>query len=245
MDPAYIFAFVMIVIGSAVSGMAAFGFSLVIVPPMLLVFDPATVTTVVIVLTLITRWLVLVDAWASVRWRTVAAMAPLGFIGSFVGARVLAEVDDSYIKLMASAVVITSAILLLGGRSIPGANAPAAGPIAGFASGFLNTATGMAGPPVALLMSARDVATQVFRGTLTAFFYLISITGCIALVGEGLVGRKELVLSLAMLPAALLGTWSGQRLTRAISPEAFRRVILVLLIITGAIGAIAAVRELG
>ncbi|MBX3069127.1 MAG: sulfite exporter TauE/SafE family protein [Thermomicrobiales bacterium] len=244
MDPAYVFAFIMVAVGAAVSGMAAFGFSLVIVPPMLLVFEPATVTAVVIVLTLITRWLVLVDAWASIRWRTVAAMAPLGFIGSFAGARVLATFDDSSIKLMASGVVITSALLLLSGRSIPGAHAPVAGPIAGFASGFLNTATGMAGPPVALLMSARDVATQVFRGTLTAFFYLISITGFIALIAEDLVGRRELGFSLAMLPAALIGTWTGQRLTRAISPVAFRRAILILLIITGVIGAVAALRDL-
>jgi uncharacterized membrane protein YfcA len=224
--------------------MAAFGFSLVIVPPMLLVFEPETVTTVVIVLTLITRWLVLVDAWSSIRWRTVAAMAPLGFVGSFIGARVLAEVEDSYIKLMASAVVIASAIVLLSGKSIPGAQASVSAPIAGFVSGFLNTATGMAGPPVALLMSARDVATQVFRGTLTAFFYLISITGFVALVNEDLVSRTDMAISLAMLPAALIGTWSGQRLTRRISQDSFRRAILLLLIITGTIGSVAALREL-
>src|SRR5688572_5965498 len=120
----------MVAVGSAVSGMAAFGFSLVIVPPLLLMFDPETVTTLVIVLTLVTRWVVLFDAWSGVRWGVVAVMAPAGFIGSFAGAAVLDRLDDSYIKLMASAVVITSALLLLGGRTIPGANATAAGPVA-------------------------------------------------------------------------------------------------------------------
>ncbi len=244
MELQYVFAFVMIAVGAAVSGMAAFGFSLVIVPPLLLVFDPVTITTVVIVLTLVTRWLVLIDAWGSIRWSAVAVMAPTGFIGSFAGAWILSELDASYIKLMASAVVITSAILLLRGRAFPGAHAPISGPIAGFCSGFLNTATGMAGPPAVLLFSAREYATQVFRGSLTAFFYLISITGFIALVNEGLVNRRELTISMAMLPAALLGTWAGQHLTRRISQATFRRVVLILLIITGAVGALAALQEL-
>jgi uncharacterized membrane protein YfcA len=240
----YIFAFVMVAVGSAVSGMAAFGFSLVIVPPLLLMFDPETITTLVIVLTLVTRWVVLLDAWSSVRWSVVAVMAPTGFIGSFAGAAVLKQLDDSYIKLMASAVVITSALLLLRGRTIPGADATVAGPIAGFMSGFLNTATGMAAPPAVLLLSAREYATQVFRGSLTAFFYLISITGFVALIGQDLAGRREIGISLAMLPAALLGTYAGQRLTRRFSQETFRRVVLLLLIVTGIVGAVAAVREL-
>jgi uncharacterized membrane protein YfcA len=240
----YILAFLMVAVGAAVSGMAAFGFSLVIVPPLLLMFDPETVTTLVIVLTLVTRWVVLLDAWSSVRWSAVAVMAPPGFIGSFAGAYVLKHLDDSYIKLMASAVVIISALLLLGGRTIPGANAPAAGPVAGFMSGFLNTATGMAAPPAVLLLSARDYATQVFRGSLTAFFYLISITGFIALIGQDLAGRREMSIALAMLPAALIGTYAGQRLTRRISQETFRRVVLFLLIVTGLVGALAAAREL-
>ncbi|MGE3796767.1 MAG: sulfite exporter TauE/SafE family protein [Thermomicrobiales bacterium] len=244
MELHYLFAFVMVAVGAAVSGMAAFGFSLVIVPPLLLVFDPATVTTLVIVLTLVTRWLVLVDAWGAIRWRAVAVMAPTGFVGSFVGAWVLSELDDSYIKLMASAVVVVSALLLLRGRSIPGAHASLSGPLAGFASGFLNTATGMAGPPAVLLFSAREYATQVFRGSLTAFFYLISMTGFLALVNEHLVGRRELTISMAMLPAALIGTWTGQQLTRRISQAAFRRAVLILLILTGIVGAVAAVQEL-
>ena len=47
-----------------------------------------------------------------------------------------------------------------------------------------------------------------------------------------------------MLPAALLGTYAGQRLTRRFSQETFRRVVLLLLIVTGIVGAVAAVREL-
>jgi uncharacterized membrane protein YfcA len=240
----YILAFAMVAVGAAVSGMAAFGFSLVIVPPLLLLFDPETITTLVIVLTLVTRWVVLLDAWSSIRWSAVAVMAPTGFVGSFAGAYVLKHLDDSYIKLLASAVVITSALLLLGGRAIPGAYAPASGPIAGFMSGFLNTATGMAAPPAVLLFSAREYAAQIFRGSLTVFFYLISITGFIALVEQDLVGRRQLGLSLAMLPAALIGTYAGQRLTRRVSQETFRRVVLVLLVVTGLVGAFAALGEL-
>ncbi len=244
MELEYLFAFVMVAFGAAVSGLAAFGFSLVIVPPLLLVFEPATITAMVIMLTLITRWVVLLDAWESIRWGAVAVMAPTGIIGSFAGAWVLDHLQDSYIKLIASAVVIASAVLMLGGRAIPGAGANAAGPAAGFMSGFLNTATGMAGPPVVLLFTARDYATQVFRGTLSAFFYLISATGFVALINQGLVGSREIALSAAMLPAAMIGTFVGQLLTRRFSQQSFRRVVLILLVMTGLVGILAALQEL-
>ncbi len=244
MELQYVLAFAIVIMGAAVSGMAAFGFSLIIVPPLLLVFDPVTTTTMVIVVTLVTRWLVLFDAWSSIRWSAVAVMAPPGFIGSFVGAWVLSEVKESYIKLLASVVVIISAVFLLSGRRIPGANGRVSGPLAGFASGFLNTATGMAGPPAVLLFSAREYATQVFRGSLAAFFYLVSVTGLIALINQDLVGKREMTVAVAMLPAGLVGTWAGQKLTRHFSPQTFRRIVLILLIISGVIGAAAAVRQL-
>ncbi len=244
MDWIYLFAFVMVCIGSAVSGMAAFGFSLVIVPPLLLAFEPATVTTMVIILTLVTRWVVLVDAWDSIQWPPVAMMAPTGVVGSFAGAYLLKHLDSSYIKFSASAIVVSTSLIMLAGRTIPGAQLPAAPPVAGFFSGMLNTATGMAGPPVVLLFSARDYATQVFRGTLTAFFYFVSIFGLVAMVSQRLVQRGDLYLSLGMLPAALIGTYLGQYFSRRISQRSFRRVVLILLVGTGITGAVAALRSL-
>jgi uncharacterized membrane protein YfcA len=62
-------------------------------------------------------------------------------------------------------------------------------------------------------------------------------------VNEHLVGRRELALSLGLLPAALLGTWAGQRLVRKVPQQTFRRIVLILLLITGMVGGVAALRQ--
>jgi uncharacterized protein len=244
LDLVLLLAFLIVVAGAAVAGLAAFGFSLVIVPPLLLAYEPATVTTLVIVLTLITRWVVLVDTWGDIRWRLILSMAPTAIVGTFIGALVLRHLDATYIELLASAVVVTTATLMLKGVALPGSQATAAPPVSGFFSGFLNTATGMAAPPVVLLFAARGFDPQIFRGTLTVFFYAVSAAGLAALIANDLVGRHELGVTFAMLPAALIGTIAGQRLSRRVSRYRFRQAVLLLLIATGAIGGAAAIRQI-
>jgi hypothetical protein len=240
MELSLFLAMTVVLLAGVVSGLSAFGFGLVSVPLLLLIYDPPTVTALAILLASVTRWVVLRNSWRQVSWRPVLLLLPTALAGTVIGSLMLRELDAVYIEAVASSVVIISAMILMAGWRIPGLHTPAATPVAGLISGTLLTATGMAGPPIVLLFAARQYPAQVFRGSLTVIFYLLGAASLTVLVNEGLVGRSELRLALALLPASVIGTWLGQRALHRFTPGQFNRIVLTLLMATGFAGLIVA-----
>jgi len=220
----------------AISGLAGFGFGLVSIPPLLLIFDPVTVVVLVKVLALATSWLILLDAWRAIRWRPLASILPPALLGQFGGIVLLRDLDAAALKLLASAVVVAFALLLLRGLALPGAHHPAAGVVAGGLSGVLSTATGLSGPPIVLLFTLRAYPITSFRATTVTFFIVLDLIGLPTLFAEGMIDRDILRVVLIVAPAAFAGRYAGSRLIRHISPPLFRRITLALLLLTGMIG---------
>ena len=52
--------------------------------------------------------------------------------------------------------------------------------------------------------------------------------------GTGMIGSDTLALFLIGLPALAIGTWAGLKLFGKLDDAAFRRIVLVLLLISGA-----------
>jgi uncharacterized membrane protein YfcA len=85
---------------------------------------------------------------------------------------------------------------------------------------------------------------QAFRSSIVAYFYVIDALAMVLLIQQRLVGWDELRVVVSLLPAAIAGTFAGRALVRRTSPEQFRRVTLAILLGTGAVGVISAVRDL-
>lgn len=237
-DATFWIAFLIVIGAGATAGLAGFGFSIISVPTLLLLFDPATVITLNKVLTLGTIWVILIGAWGSISWRHLRRTVPFALIGLFVGVSLLRVLDDDAIKLLAGLVVIFFALLLLRGgvKALPERSWMA--PLAGLVSGTLSTSTGMAGPPVVLLFTVLAVPVPVFRATSVCYFLLTDLIGFPALIAQGIVTRDDVILALLLSPAAIIGRMLGSRLVPFISPLAFRRATLGLLLVTGAIAVV-------
>jgi len=82
------------------------------------------------------------------------------------------------------------------------------------------------------------VPVPVFRATSVAYFLLIDLIGFPALIAQGIVTRDDAILALLLAPAAIIGRMIGSRLVRFISPLAFRRATLGLLLVTGAVSVV-------
>ncbi len=230
--------------GGIVAATAGFGFSLVAAPPLLLLYEPAQVTAMLLILALATRWMLLTDTWRTVNARTIGAMLPTAWLGIGIGILIVRTVDPDYIKLLASLVVIVASLLLMRGWRPRQAQAPAAGPFAGLLSGILSPTTGMDGTPVVFLLSSRDYGIAAFRSTITVYYYLIIPVSILALAQQGFLGRDDVLRSLAVVPPVVIGTMLGQRLVRRLSVERFRSIVFALLLVSGLVGATAAVVSL-
>lgn len=231
-------------VAGTVSGLTGFGFVLVSVTPLLLLFAPATVVPVALMLNFLVSAVVAAEARGAVAWRTVLALLPPACAGLYLGALALRALDAPALKLVVSVVVAGFALLLLTGLRLPRAHSPWATAVAGLTSGALTTTTGLSGPPIVALFAGREYAPQPFRASAAAFFLPLDLFGLAALIAQDGVHRAEWTLALTLAPAALLGTALGRHASRRISVALFRQVVLGLLLLTGVVGGVASLAAL-
>lgn len=102
---------------------------------------------------------------------------------------------------------------------------------AGFLSGFMGTSSSIGGPPMALVLQHQE--GDFIRANLAAFFVVSCILSLLMLAVVGRFGPEEMLLSLPLMPATLMGYWLAMRTIHLISPENLRRFSLMLCAVAG------------
>ena len=104
----------------------------------------------------------------------------------------------------------------------------------GFLNGVIGGSTGLAGIVTVIWTSmrgwSRDEQRAVFQPTGVASFLMIIL----AFGGIGIIALDTVRLFLIGLPILAIGTWLGWALYGKLDEAAFRRIVLVLLLISGA-----------
>ncbi len=227
-------------LAGAVSGLTGFGLALISVPLLLFVYEPRTVIVITAVLSVIINLAVVWDSWRDADQRIVVALLPSALVGVIVGTEVLRTVDPDYIRLGVGIVVVFSALLLLRDVRLPGAGTRWGTVVAGSTSGALSTSTGLAGPPIVLLLASRGFPKRAFRGSSALYFLAMSLVGLAVLYIRGIFDADHVPLALALIPAAFLGKAIGTAMLKRISEGAFRVVTLGIVILTGTLGVVTA-----
>ena len=84
-DRTLLLALLIALFGGVVAATAGFGFSLVAAPPLLLMYEPVQVTAMLLIITMATRWMLLLDTWRSTKVRAIGAMLPTAWLGIGMG----------------------------------------------------------------------------------------------------------------------------------------------------------------
>jgi uncharacterized membrane protein YfcA len=219
-----------------VTGTTGFGLALISTPILLFVYEPKTVIFLTAVFSVVISGAVAWDSWREVHRTLALTLLPPACVGIVAGAEVLRVVDPTYIRLAVGAVVVLSALLLIRDVRLPGADTRWGPVVAGSASGALSTSTGLAGPPIVLLLASRGLSKHQFRGTSAFYFLLMSAVTLTILPARGLVAAGDLPLAAVLVPAAVVGKAIGTAFLERISEGAFRTLSLGLVILTGALG---------
>ncbi len=235
-DATLLAAMVIVGISGIIFGMTGFGFALVSVPPLLLIYEPETVVALTIGASLLTSVVVVLSARRDLDLKLILTMLPGAVVGLMLGASMLTYVDPTLLKIVAGMLVAGYSILLLRGFQPTGLNGTWPATLAGAASGALATSTGLSGPPIVILFSARQLTKDAFRVTISGYFIAINIIGLLVLLSRGAVGESEIVTSIALTPAATIGTVIGNRWIRRFTAAGFRKLTLGLLLLTGVMG---------
>lgn len=237
-------AFAVVLLAAAVAGLIGFGFALVAVPLLLVLFDPAAVIVLTSFVSFFTNAVIGQDSWRKVEAWAVLSLMPWAAVGLLLGTEILRRVDPDYIRLGVGALVVLSAALLLRDVTLRSIEGRWGTVLAGATSGALSTSTGIAGPPIVLLFAARRLPKTSFRASNAAYFLVLGAAIVVTLFARGIVEIRELGTAAALVPAAFAGKTAGTALVKHLSDAAFRRTTLIVVIFTGALGVFTAVRTL-
>lgn len=223
-------------LAGCISGLTGFGLALISVPLLLFVYDPTTVVALTAVLSVSINLAVVWDSWKDAEKRLVFALLVPALFGLAAGVEVLKAVSPVYIRLGVGMVVVFSTLLLLREIRLPGAETRWGPVVAGSTSGALATSTGLAGPPIVLLLASRNLPKHAFRGSSALYFLAMGTLSLPLLVFRDVFDWSQAPLALALVPAALLGKFLGTAFVERISEKTFRVVSLSTVLLTGALG---------
>lgn len=122
-------------------------------------------------------------------------------LGTIPAAILLAQLPLDGMKILLAGIVIAGAVM-----AALHSGGPATRRVlfnAGAASGFMATAAGLGGPPVALVYQ-REPGLRL-RGTLAAYFIVGTVISLAALAWAGRFGAQEIRLSAYLIPGTVLG----------------------------------------
>lgn len=218
-----------------VQGLAGFGFVLVVVPVLLVLLDPPDAVSLSQVMGLFVCLYVAARAWRYVKIKQMLLVIVATLPGIWFGAAILLLWPASGIKILAGLAVIASTIPMLFGFRRRFRRERSAALVAGGISGLLQGSTGLAGPPVVILLANQGWDRDAFRASVSLFLAVVTIIALIVFRLNGILQDVTFVRAAMLFPALLLGVSAGVWLAPRIDAQRFQRVVTILILCTGTI----------
>lgn len=228
-----------VAVASTAQTLSGFGFALIATPLVAVLVGPKeAVVGLTIVGPVLTTQLWLRDR-GSVDRGAVGAITIAALVGMPLGILVLTRADERTLTVLIAIAVIAFALLLWRGLRVP--DRPATDAVAGLTSGVLATSTGTSGPPIVIALSGKQMEPATFRATISVIFLIQSGVALLAFAFAGQFSQEAVLVALAGLPGVVVGALVGERGFRRLDHAAFRRVVLVMLLLSGVVALLAAV----
>ncbi|WP_262299583.1 sulfite exporter TauE/SafE family protein [Microvirga sesbaniae] len=205
---------------------------------------------IVSVLTLVNATQMLLKGWRDVAWRkfglVMAASIPLLFVGYWL-LEWLAGTQADVLRLILGLVIIVSSLQLarkpepLAKPSRDGSFAFFGG-IAGLMGGMFSTA----GPPLVYHFYSQPMPLATVRETLVTVFALNAVFRIGLVVLSGNLPSGSTLTGLLAIPGVMGATYAARRWPPPVSPGTMRRIVFILLFLSGvSLGAPAVTHLLG
>jgi len=223
-------------LAAIVRGFSGFGFSLLAITAISLILPVAQIVPSIFLLEIAASINLIPGIWREIHWRSLTWLMVGYVIGLPLGGYALIHAPEAPAQIVLGIFVVGTAILMLRGFHLERTPGTAASTATGAASGVLNGAFGIGGPPVVLFYFSTPGAAAIGRASIIFFFLFTDLLGVGYFATQGIVTSQSFVQSLAWLPALLVGVWIGAHGFRRMNQDAFRRWVLVILIALAMLG---------
>jgi uncharacterized protein len=221
--------------GALVTGLTGFAFGLIVSSAWLFIMTPAETASLIVAFGLIVQGYAVWKLRRALDWRKLWPFVVGAAFGVPLGVAALTWVNPAYVRAAIGAFLVVFSLYSL---FRPPLHITSAGPLADAGVGFLNGAlaglSGLAGILVIIWCQlrgwTRDQQRAVFQPVAIAIFLMSAAW----LGGSGVIGAQTAWLFVFGLPVLLAGTWLGMKLYGRIDEAAFRKAVLVVLLVSGA-----------
>jgi uncharacterized membrane protein YfcA len=222
-----------VVFASVLRSFTGFGFALAVVPVFAVFLPPAEVVLLAASLSLVLGLVSVRIWWGVFSIREVLPLILLAWLGTALGAFLLTGMSGGNFQLLAGVAVLLACLGITLSRPETPVDSPALTAGAGLASGLMNGALAVPGPPMIAyaLMTELDPARR--RALLMLFFTASSLLALVSYaVADLLVPATPWYVALA-LPALFVGDRLGNALFVRYSGVFYRRVAVLVLFTMG------------
>ncbi|RVX43149.1 hypothetical protein EDD27_5820 [Nonomuraea polychroma] len=210
-------------VGAIVQGAVGFGLGLV-AAPVLTLLNPELMPGAIQVVNMTLPLFTLAAEWRRVDWRGLG-FAVLGRIpGSVLGALIVVYVSVYTRGIFVAVMVLVAVALTARALSVPRNGVTITS--AGFVSGITGTATGIGGPPLALVYQSAK-GSQI-RATLAMFFFLSAAQSLVILALVDELPSRALATGAILIAPMVLGFLVSGPLRRYLDGGKVRAAVLVV-----------------
>ena len=236
--PNVTFALVLIVVAfsMAVKGALGFGFPLIAVPLAANLIGARTAVVLIAIPVVFGNLLILLRGGGSTEELRRFSGLLVGVVGgTVIGAQLLGRLDPGVVSLIVGITAVLLAVLTWGNLMPP--ISPKAqrvvGPTVGTAAGVLGGTTGIYAPLIAAYVHALRVDKRVFVYWLTASFFLGGVVQVVSYWRLGLYSWTLVTYAVATFVPVVIGTWLGFWIQDRLPVTLFRRLVLLLVLLSG------------
>ncbi|MDN5343922.1 MAG: uncharacterized protein PWQ18_33 [Clostridia bacterium] len=222
-----------IALAATLQGITGFGFALIAVPLLMLVFDAHTAVVLNLLISFCTQLALSLRVREGVVRPLLIHLFGGSLIGIPVGLYVFLHFNMQNLKIFISAITIFFALALLKNIRIEKLAGRWVENLVGSLSGFLSTSVGIPGPPVVLFLNHQDLCKENFRATASAYFTFLYSVSLIFLGFSGSVSQSIAAKAFTLLPFAFLGSYLGVYLFPRVSQRHFQYGVPLLVVATG------------
>jgi uncharacterized membrane protein YfcA len=216
-----------VLLASVLHTATGFGFSILAVPLLLLLYAPWQAVQINLILSIALSLVLIPATWAQVDRRLLWRLLPSSALGAPLGLLLFLYGDAETFKIAIALLILLFTGLLV--RRVRFARSPLRDACSGVLAGAMTSAVGMGGVPLLIYFAGVEMPKATVRATVLAFFtfiYSYSLLLQILLSSHPL---RDWWLPLVLLPVALLGVEIGKRLYLHVSQRIFSWAIYAVL----------------
>lgn len=224
------------VAGGIVNGLTGFGTAITAMGLWLYAIPPTVAASLAIICSTISQFQTLHLIWRQILWRRVLTFILPGVLGVPIGTYFLPHIEPRLFRLGIGAFLVAypSYVLLRRGLIESAWGGRLADGLIGFGGGILGGLTGLSGVLPIVWVDIRGWDKEQRRAVMQSFNIAILSLAFAAHAASGLLTRDVLLAAAIALPGTIGGAWLGAFIYRRLRDRGYQRVVMVLLLISGA-----------